>query len=267
MLTEFCQQLFDYPESERFARLETLCTSALLFQLRQEVRIEDSGEDLFDVRDLPVRWFDPHPYQSVGAPYAEHSPFSVRSSVHQRLARAAELLLRRESDYRLCIFDAYRPVPVQAFMIEHELAQLVRARGLKGDEVSAVELSELRREVLTIWAPASDDPKVPPPHSTGAAIDLTIVDRDGEPIAMGGEIDQIGEAARPSYYAEARGEAARFHQNRMLLAEVMGQVGFFQLPFEWWHFSFGDQTWAMGEKIFGRCREPVARYGRVGCAG
>ena len=95
------------------------------------------------------------------------------------------------------------------------------------------------------WAAPSRDPATPPPHSTGAAVDLTLSSIDGTPLAMGGEIDAIGAVSEPQHYAGREdSEARRWHQRRQLLAEVMGAAGFAQHPNEWWHYSFGDQLWA-----------------------
>ena len=100
-------------------------------------------------------------------------------------------------------------------------------------------------DVGRFWAAPSLDPATPPPHSTGAAVDLTLSSSDGMPLAMGGEIDAIGAVSEPQHYAGREdSEARRWHQRRQLLAEVMGSAGFAQHPNEWWHYSFGDQLWA-----------------------
>jgi len=45
-----------------------------------------------------------------------------------------------------------------------------------------------------------------------------------------------------SYYD---GSATDYENNRKLLQRVMLGAGFTQLPTEWWHFSYGDQIWAV----------------------
>jgi D-alanyl-D-alanine dipeptidase len=89
---------------------------------------------------------------------------------------------------------------------------------------------------------------MPPPHSTGAAVDLTIADGAG-PLEMGGEIDAVGAISEPDHYGEsarrrAGSREAEWHGRRQCLAQVMGAAGFAQHPNEWWHFSHGDQLWA-----------------------
>ena len=125
----------------------------------------------------------------------------------------------------------------------------------------------MEQEVGRFWAPPSDDPATPPPHSTGAAVDLTLAGADGEPLDLGSPIDAIGAVSEPDHFAgvareasdpELRNQAALFNQRRDLLAAVMLEAGFAQHPNEWWHFSRGDQLWAW------RTGDNKAIYGRWG---
>jgi D-alanyl-D-alanine dipeptidase len=211
----------------------------------------------------PLHRLEPHPYAALGAPYGNHGcPFRLRQGVVERLLLAQELLQSREPGWRLAIFDAWRPVAVQRFMVAHATAEACRQRGLD-PEGEGPAWEAVREEVGAFWAPPSEDPATPPPHSTGAAVDLTLAGPKGEPLAMGGAIDAIGPISHPDHHAAAaaadpHGEPACWHQRRLLLAEVMGGAGFAQHPGEWWHFSWGDQLWAW------RTGKPRAVYGRVG---
>ncbi len=225
------------------------------------VPIQDSGEPLANLPPSLLR-LEPHPYQVLGAPYGPGaSPFRLRHGVIVRLLRAQEALQRHQPDHRLAIFDAWRPVAVQRFMVEHAFREECRARGLDpsapGDQGEAVAAA-----VSRFWAPPSTDPATPPPHSTGAAVDLTLASADGASLAMGGEIDAIGAVSEPDHYAEsARLEIASpeatWHRRRCLLAAVMEEAGFARHPNEWWHFSHGDQLWAW------RNGRAAALYGRT----
>ena len=128
-------------------------------------------------------------------------------------------------------------------MVDHSIVELCRERGVEVRSGHAFE--RVVADVGRFWATPSRDPATPPPHSTGAAVDLTLSSSDGTPLAMGGEIDAIGAVSEPQHYAGWEdSEARRWHQRRQLLAEVMGSAGFAQHPNEWWHYSFGDQLWA-----------------------
>lgn len=224
------------------------------------IPIVDNGEPL---QPLPawLQRIEPHPYQVLGAPYGSGGcPFQLRSGVIMRLGQAAAALNREAPGWRLAIFDAWRPIPVQRFMVAHAIDHECRVRGLDPAAGGAV-LQEVEAEVGRFWAPPSEDPATPPPHSTGAAVDLTLADASGTLLAMGGEIDAIGAVSEPDHHAEAAladpdGAAARWHGRRELLRRVMTAAGFAQHPNEWWHFSHGDQLWAWrteaGMAIYGR---------------
>ncbi len=222
------------------------------------VVIAECGEPLVELP--PALWrLEPHPYQALGAPYGSGaSPFRLRQGVIRRLLEAQQRLQDEQPRWRLAIFDAWRPVAVQAFMVGHALAEACRERGID-PQSSGPEREAVAADVARFWAPPSEDPATPPPHSTGAAVDLTLADREGRPLAMGGAIDAIGPISAPDHYAGAASgsEAAGWHQRRRLLATVMAAAGFAQHPHEWWHFSHGDQLWAWRE---GRDR---AIYGGV----
>lgn len=224
------------------------------------IPIHDNGEPLEDLPEALWR-LEPHPYQSLGAPYGGAGPFRLRRGVIARLLAAQELLREQQPHWRLAIFDAWRPLAVQRFMVRQALEQECRARGLDPDAPGPA-LEEVRQLVGRFWAPPSDDPATPPPHSTGAAVDLTLADGEGRELAMGGAIDALGPISEPEHYAalaaaEPGGEAAEWQRRRRRLAGCLAQVGFAQHPNEWWHYSHGDQLWAW------RQGAPQACYGRV----
>ena len=207
------------------------------------ISIEDCGEPLQPLPRALLR-MEPHPYMSLGAPYgASGNPFQLRQGVVQRLLDAQQRLIKHYPSLRFSIFDAWRPIVVQAFMVDHSIAELCRERGVEVRSGDAFD--RVVADVGRFWAAPSRDPATPPPHSTGAAVDLTLSSSDGTLLAMGGEIDAIGAVSEPLHYASREDSDSRcWHQRRQLLAGVMAEAGFAQHPNEWWHYSFGDQLWA-----------------------
>lgn len=153
----------------------------------------------------------PHPYIDLGAPYGDRSPFWLRAAVADRLYQAAEHLAQVRPGWGLQVFDAYRPVAVQNFMVEYTFADLARAEGQ--DPATIVPGSDLdqrlRHQVSQFWATPSLNPATPPPHSTGAAIDLTLLDPTGQPVDMGSPIDECSPRSFPHYF-----ENDAFENNR-----------------------------------------------------
>jgi len=208
---------------------------------------------------------EPHPYAAVGAPYGDGaSPFRLRQQVVARLLQAQTCLQQQQPQWRLAIFDAWRPLAVQRFMVEHAIQQECDARGIH-HQLPSPERDAVVAEVGRFWAPPCEDPAMPPPHSTGAAVDLTLACLDGQLLDLGSPIDAIGAVSEPDHYrrvaersaaGDGRTRALLFDQRRDLLRQVMEDAGFARHPNEWWHFSWGDQLWAW------RTGSPQARYGR-----
>lgn len=229
------------------------------------IPIHDCGEPLLDLPHGLLR-LEPHPYALLGAPYGPGaSPFRLRDGVVQRLLLAQAALQRSHPHWRLAIFDAWRPVAVQRFMVEHAITEECVRQGVNRHQPSP-ELEQVFAEVGRFWAPPSDDPATPPPHSTGAAVDLTLAAACGAELAMGSPIDAIGSVSEPHHFqersaqlpaGEERNDCLRWHSHRLALLQAMEAAGFAQHPNEWWHFSWGDQLWAW------RTGAPSARYGRA----
>ncbi|WP_310428474.1 M15 family metallopeptidase [Chamaesiphon sp. VAR_48_metabat_135_sub] len=180
-----------------------------------------------------------------GADYEGKSPYYLRQGVLDRVIQAQERLQQLHPDWQIQIFDAYRPVEVQQYMVDYTFRQVVADRNLDLDKLSALETEKIFQDVYKIWAIPSFDLETPPPHSTGAAIDITIVDKHGKPIEMGSPIDEMSDRSLPEYFAKSEDPVARkYHHNRQLLCQVMTYAGFHRHPDEWWHFSIGDQLWA-----------------------
>ncbi|MEM6518043.1 MAG: M15 family metallopeptidase [Cyanobacteria bacterium P01_D01_bin.71] len=211
----------------------------------QEISIEDCGEPLVL---LPLDAFavvTPHPYVALGAPYGDRSPYWLRKSVAAALLQAQQNLQAQRRDWRIQIFDAYRPVTVQQFMVEHTAQELAQQQGRSLAGMSNKEKQTLMETVYQFWALPSPDPKTPPPHSTGAAVDITLVDASGQPVDMGSPIDEISSRSHPNHFQNKLDDKSQqVHRDRSLLQAVMSAAGFQQHPNEWWHFSQGDQLWA-----------------------
>jgi len=116
----------------------------------------------------------------------------------------AQLLLEKDG-LGLKIFDGYRPLEVQKKMWK-----------IVPDE----------RYVANPYGSGSN-------HNRGAAVDLTLVDKDGNELEMPTGFDDFTE--RASKYSMEPTPQQR--ANRMLLRQVMEQVGLEGLSTEWWHFQ------------------------------
>lgn len=234
------------------------------------IPICDNREPLVEIPLSEFAAASLHDYQKLGAPYSQNSPYAVRRRVLESLYRAQAQLQQHNSQWRLYIFDAYRPLGVQEFMANHAYHSLIQDRHLDAKTLSINEERELWQEVYNIWAPPNDNPLTPPPHSTGAAVDLTIYDRDIQAcIEMGSPIDEMSPRSQPNYFAELTESmdeetvaiAKLAASNRQILADAMKHAGFQRHPGEWWHFCLGDQMWVWLSQLENRDVKS-ASYGR-----
>lgn len=230
----------------------------------QAIAIEDCGEPLLPIPMGEFVMATPPPYAGLGADYGDQSPYCLRAGVLTALRAAQGYLQSVQPGWGLYIFDAYRPLAVQQFMVDYTYQELLRGRSLSPHHLTPSEQAALWQEVYQFWAAPNPDPATPPPHSTGAAIDLTLINALGEIVSMGGEIDEISVRSHPDYYAHPQNAPEQiYHYHRQLLRDTMEGAGFRQHPHEWWHFSQGDQLWAWLNRQDHPETEYLARYGRV----
>lgn len=151
----------------------------------------------------------------------------LRRSALERLMVAAEGLPER---WGLCVFDAWRPLPLQA-----ELYQAAYGDpGLPPGFVSEPD----------------PDPATPPPHLTGGTVDISFT-LDETPLGLGAGFDDFTPRARAS---ALEGEHGVDRELRRWLYWTMRSAGFVVLDCEWWHFEYGTRRWAAitgNEPIFG----------------
>ena len=78
-------------------------------------------------------------------------------------------------------------------------------------------------------------------HFFGGAVDLTIVNKQGEELDMGTDFDDITERAALHYFKDKRSlnrQEKAVKKSRRLLSKVMKKAGFKSYPAEWWHWSY-----------------------------
>ncbi len=157
----------------------------------------------------------------------------ARKSVAERLLEAQSYL---PEDVFLKVYDAYRPVKVQQSIWDKFRGEIAAEHPEYNDE-------ELDTSTMRFVARPTLDPEKLPLHSTGGAVDLTLVYEDGEELDMGTAFDCFRSLSNSAYF-ETNNENLTARENRRLLCEVMCRAGFTNLPSEWWHFDYGTRFWA-----------------------
>ena len=70
-------------------------------------------------------------------------------------------------------------------------------------------------------------------HNKGGAVDITLVDMDGNELDMGTDFDYFGKRA----YHDNTDLPKAVLDNRKLLKETMESYGFWSIRTEWWHYN------------------------------
>jgi D-alanyl-D-alanine dipeptidase len=170
--------------------------------------------------------------------YIDSSTILVRAGVIGKL-RSAQEKLRAIGNYSLKIFDGFRSIKLQEKM--HN--QTYEKFKTENPTLNAQQLRELTHKY---WAFPDKNPLSPPPHNTGGAVDLTIIDENKNELPMGAPFDDTTEKAATNYFSnngKTEENAETYNKNRLLLKRVMEESGFKNYPEEWWHYNFGNQEW------------------------
>jgi D-alanyl-D-alanine dipeptidase len=160
----------------------------------------------------------------------------------------------------LCIvvYDGLRSLQTQK-EIGERFARTLADMPMSDDERAAT----ISRFVALLPATEEEYRSAPPPHSTGAAVDVGLAGDDGAFIDLGADFDQFDETAATNYYetgcqnASCTGEACARRDRRRILYWAMIGAGFVGYPEEFWHFEIGTRRAAA---FHGRV---TAKYGAI----
>ena len=204
------------------------------------VPIEECGEPLVDFLFLQPT------DKLVLAP--DHPVFDF-PRVHLLRERVAKMIIEAANNLpdglRLQIVEGYRPLQIQREHFKHSLAEARKRMPSASEE-------EIFAEAGRYSAPP--DAPTPPPHTTGGAVDLEIIDEAGERIDFFSPLE-LSDSRGAAMDSEDISDQAK--GNRALLRSVLEPTGLTHYADEWWHWSFGDNGWAL------RVGAPCAIYGPI----
>lgn len=213
--------------------------------LNQKNQFRKNSEALVGKEEIEARgilcapfWEDDHPEpvdseSAAFLAYIKENPnFTVymRSKVLEKLVGAQSLLPR---NVKIVVKAALRPIKVQQMLFDQEIEKARRKYGHWSN-------AKLRKHILEYVT----DPAVnTPPHATGAALDVQLFNTQRKLyLDTGSPVNSIDDK---SWCDNTIGFSATQKQNRAMLRNAMLSVGFAPLASEWWHYSYGDQRWAV----------------------
>lgn len=210
-----------------------------------KIAIKECGEKLINMEDCglvaDLKYFQ----QGL----SDDDKIYLRRGVLKRLKKAKEYL---PAGCNFKIWDGYRSRKVQ-----DKIWQLWYAR-IKREHIDWNEETVTRETDKFVTRP--NNPERIPPHATGGAVDLIIIDQDGEELDFGTEFDDFSEMAGRDFFEIKKNlnhAETKIKNNRNLLVSVMSAQGFSADADEWWHFDYGNQLCAK------RMGENQAIYGEI----
>lgn len=204
------------------------------------IKIEENNEPLIDLAKFDFILEPKYFHQGL----SKDSKLFLREGVAQKLLKVQNNL----GNLNLKIWDAYRSRSVQNNIYQKYWTELKTAH-------PNWDQKKLELEVGKFIAPPYQKDRIPP-HATGGAVDLTLVDKDGNNLEMGTEFDHFGLESE-SFYYEIYQNKPKTTQNRRILRQAMQSEGFTLDQEEWWHFDWGNQIWAL------KSNAPNAFYGEI----
>ncbi len=167
----------------------------------------------------------------------------IRLTVAEKLFQARQLL---PEQYDFLIKECYRPPETQENSFNKVLEYIKQKYDSMTDEQQYIEACK-------ICAPIDVAP-----HPTGAAVDLTLLDKQtNEEVDMGTEYNATPGDTNNATFLHAANISKDAQRARSVLEEVLCTVGLVNYEPEWWHWSYGDKYWAFQTK------QAYALYGIV----
>ena len=200
------------------------------------IPIVESHEKMIDLKDQKEIRFGPSPWISNNQDYTK-----VRLSVYKKLLEAQSKL---PNNLKLCLFEGYRSLKLQEKFFND------RYIVLKATHPSWTH-RKIFQTALKFVSPVIniDGSKNIPPHSTGGAIDLYLVDNQGNIVEMGIKVgDLVSDPDGSISQTNSIKISAEAQKNRQIMNKVLQEVGFINYPTEYWHWSYGDRYWAYNNK-------------------
>ncbi len=192
------------------------------------ITIKENNEPLVDLETLDLK-VEPKYFQ---AGLSETQKMFLREGVAQKLLNVQKKL----KGLKFKIWDGFRPRKVQDNIYQKYWSELKTAHPEWDDET-------LRLKVGAFVSPGYQKDRIPP-HATGGTVDLTLIDANGKELDMGTEFDCF-EAKAAAFFYEIYRNYPEIQKNKQILREAMLTENFTLDEEEWWHFDYGNQTWAL----------------------
>jgi D-alanyl-D-alanine dipeptidase len=201
------------------------------------IPIVECHEPMIDLKSQHELVYGPPPEN----PLTEPDYTQLRETIFTKLCAAQKDL---PQGWVFRVYEGFRSLKVQHMLFEEEYARVQARYPDKNHE-------ELFRETTRLISPVKnlDGSTNIPPHHTGAAVDVEIMDLSGKLVDMGMAIADWVCVNPDLCLSDCSFLSPEAQKNRQILLDVMAAHNFVNYPMEWWHFSYGDRYWAYYKKV------------------
>jgi D-alanyl-D-alanine dipeptidase len=209
------------------------------------IPIQENNEPLVDIKDQTSLAYGPSPEIPNNTDYTK-----MRKSVYERLIHAQNLL---PQGLKICLYEGYRSLELQQTLFENRWALVQKLHPNWSHE-------QLFKETTRIVSPVINEDGSPniPPHGTGAAVDVYLIDEKGQILDMGIHAqDWMQDKDGSISQTDSQKISTKAQENRRIMNTALSAAGFANYPTEYWHWSYGDRYWAY------QLGKPHAIYGCV----
>lgn len=196
------------------------------------IPIHENNEPLIDLANQKEIAYGPAPISPDNTDYTK-----MRKTVYDKLLQAQATL---PEGFKFCLYEGTRSLELQQNIFQGRYDILRKASPKKSHEEVFIESTKFVSPVINI-----DGSKNVPPHSTGAAIDVYLIDNTGNVVDMGIHLDDTYKDITGEYCktnSDVISDSAKIY--RKIMNKALKDVGFVNYPTEYWHWSYGDRYWA-----------------------
>ena len=196
------------------------------------IPIHENHEPLVDLTKQKEIAFGPAPIVPNNTDYTK-----IRKTIYDKLKQAQTTL---PDGLKFCLYEGTRSLALQQEIFQGRYDLLRKANSKMTHEQLFTESTKFVSPVINL-----DGSKNIPPHSTGAAIDVYLIDKQGKVVDMGIHLDDTYQDITGVYCktdSSVISEQAKAY--RKIMGKALQAVGFVNYPTEYWHWSYGDRYWA-----------------------
>ena len=209
------------------------------------VQIIENKDPMVDLKQEGKLSYGPSPEIPNNTDYTK-----LRKTVYEKLLQAQKLLPK---GFHFRLYEGYRSLSLQKMLFDTRFAKVKKQHPDWSEEQIFNETTRLVSPVTNF-----DGSKNVPPHSTGGAVDVYLVNDQGEYVDMGiHPKDWMEDLDGKLSSTDSHHISKEAQVNRKIMSYALSTVGFINYPTEYWHWSYGDRYWAYYKKnpqaIYGSC--------------